>query len=48
MLENTEGAIKKENPEELTTWDTQDEEKQHKNTTQHGLDTNMRKRTQIT
>ena len=38
-----EGAIKKDNPEKLATWGTQDEEKQNKNTTQYVLDTTMRK-----
>ena len=33
MLENTEGAIKMDNPEKLTTWGTQDQEKQ----TQHNM-----------
>ena len=47
MLENTEGAIKKDNPEKLVTQGTQDEEKQNKNTTQYVLDTTMRKQTQI-
>jgi hypothetical protein len=38
MLENTEGEIKMENPEKLTTWVQQsDEEKQNK--TQHNMDT---------
>ena len=37
-----------ENPEKLATQDTQDEEKQNKNTTQYVLDTTMRKQTQIT
>jgi hypothetical protein len=32
MLENTEGAIKMDNPEKLKTQATQDEEKQSKNT----------------
>ena len=31
-LENTEGAIKTDNPEKLATYGTQDEEKQNKNT----------------
>ena len=37
-----------ENPDRLTTQGTQDDEKENKNTTQYGLDTNMRKQTQIT
>ena len=37
-----------ENPEKLATQGTQDEEKQNKNTTQHVLDTTIRKQTQIT
>ena len=37
-----------DNPEKLATWDTQDEEKENKNTTQYVLDTIMRKQTQIT
>jgi hypothetical protein len=51
MLENTEGAIKMDNQEKLTTYDTQDEDKQSENTTKDGqyvLDTTMRKQTQIT
>ena len=35
-------------PEKLATWDTQDEEKRDKNTTQYVLDTTIRKQTQIT
>jgi hypothetical protein len=34
-LENTEGAIQMDNPEKLATLDTQDEEKQNKNTAQY-------------
>ena len=37
-----------ENPEKLATQDTQEEEKQNKNTTQYVLDTTIRKQTQIT
>ena len=48
MLENTEGAIKMDNPEKLPTYGTQDEDKQSKNTTQYVLDTTIRKQTQIT
>ena len=48
MPENTEGAIKMDNPEKLATQDPQDEEKQNKNTTQYLLDTTIRKQTQIT
>jgi hypothetical protein len=47
MLENTEGAIKMNNPEKLATYGTQDEEKQSKNTTQYVLGTTMRKQTRI-
>ena len=36
------------NPEKLATYDTQDEEKQNKNTTQYVLDTTIRQHTQIT
>jgi hypothetical protein len=39
---------KKENPETLATYDTQDEEKQSKNTTQYVLDTTICKQTEIT
>ena len=39
MLENTEAAIKMDNPEKLATQNTHDEEKQDKNTTQLVLDT---------
>ena len=37
-----------DNPEKLATYDTQDEAKQNKNTTQYVLDTTIRKQTQIT
>jgi hypothetical protein len=37
-----------DNPENLATYGTQDEEKQGKYTTQYVLDTTMRKQTQIT
>ena len=37
MLENTEVAKKKDNPEKLATQGTQDEEKRSKNTTQHNM-----------
>ena len=37
-----------DNPENLATHGTQDEEKQGKNTPQYVLDTTMRKQTQIT
>ena len=47
MLENTEGAIKMNNPEKLATYGTQDEEKQSRNTTQYVLGTTMRKQTRI-
>ena len=46
MLENTERAIK--NGQSIETDNTQDEEKQSKNTTQYVLDTTMCKQTQIT
>jgi hypothetical protein len=44
--ENTEGTIKKDNPEKLATQSTQDEEKKKK-TTQYVLDTTIGKQTQI-
>jgi hypothetical protein len=34
-------------PEKLAPWDTQDKDKQNKNTTQYVLDIAMRKQTQI-
>ena len=37
-----------DNPEKLTIWGTQDEEKQNKNTTQYVLGTTILKQTQIT
>jgi hypothetical protein len=39
MLENTEKQSKIKNPEKLATKETQDEEKQSKNTTHYVLDT---------
>ena len=42
------GQSKMDNPEKLATQGAQDEEKQHKNTTQYVLDTTVRKQTQIT
>jgi hypothetical protein len=39
---------KKDDSEKLETYDTQDEEKNNKNTTQYVLDTTMLKQTQIT
>ena len=36
------------NPEKLETYDTQDDEKQNKNTTQYMLDTTIRKQIQMT
>ena len=48
MWEKADGAIKKDNPEKLATWGTQDEEKQNKNTTQYMLDTTICKQTQTT
>jgi len=38
---------KKDNPEKLAADDTQDDEKQNKNTTHYALDTTMRKQTEI-
>jgi hypothetical protein len=35
------------NPEKLATQETQDEEKQNRNTTQYMLDTTIRKQTQM-
>ena len=45
MLENTDGAIKMDIPEKLTTYGKQCEE--NKITTQYVLDTTMRTQTQI-
>ena len=42
------GQSEKDNPENLVTLGTQDEEKQKKNTTQYVLDTSLRKHTQLT
>ena len=42
------GQSKRDSPEKLATYDTPDEEKQSKNTTQYVLNTTMRKQTQIT
>ena len=42
-----EGQSNMNNPEKLATIDTQDEEKQNKNTTQYGLHTTICKQTQI-
>ena len=42
------GQSEKDNPENLATQGTQDEEKQKKNTTQYVLNTTLRKHTQIT
>ena len=42
------GRFKMDNPENLATQGTQDEEKQNKNTTQYVLDTTICKQTQIT
>jgi hypothetical protein len=47
MLENTEGAIKMENPDKLETQGTQYEDKQNKTTTHYVLDTTTLKQTQI-
>ena len=46
MLENTEGVMKKDNPE--ATLGAQEEDKRNKNTTQYVLDFTMRKQTHIT
>ena len=46
--ENTEGAIKTDNPENLVAQGTQYEEKQNKTTTQNVLDIIIRKQRQIT
>jgi hypothetical protein len=46
MLENTEGVMKKDNPE--ATLGAQEEDKRNKNTTQYVLDITMRKQTHIT
>jgi hypothetical protein len=43
MLENTEGAMKNDNPE--ATLGAQEEDKRNKNTTQYVLDITMRKQT---
>jgi len=43
MLENTEGVIKKDNPD--TILGAQEEDKRNKNTTQYLLDITMRKQT---
>jgi len=37
-----------ENPEKMATYGTEDEKTKNRNTTQHMLDTTMRKQTQIT
>ena len=47
VREYWKGKSKKDNPEKLETLDTQDEDKQTKNTTQYGLDTTIHKQTQI-
>ena len=39
----SKGQSKKDNPEKLEAWGTQDEEKQYKNTTQFVWDTTMGK-----
>ena len=44
-----EGAIKKDNPEKLATWGTQEyDQKKHAHTTTYVLDTTIHKQTQIT
>jgi hypothetical protein len=40
--------MKRDNPEKLATQETQDEEKQNKNTTLYVLDTTIRKQTHTT
>jgi hypothetical protein len=47
-LVSTEEKSKMDNSEKQTTYGTQDEDKQNKNTTQYVLDTTIRKQTQIT
>jgi hypothetical protein len=42
-LENTEEAIKNDNPEKLTTAGIEDEDKQNKNTTPYVLETTIHK-----
>ena len=42
------GQSSMDNPEELSTYDTQDEEKQNENTTQYVLHTTICKQTHIT
>ena len=42
------GQSKMNNPEQLATCSTQDEDEQNKNTTQFALDTTIHKQTQIT
>jgi hypothetical protein len=46
MLENTEKQSKIKNPEKLATKETQDEEKQSKNTAHYVLDTTIGKHKQ--
>ena len=41
------GQYKKDNPEKLATYGTQDEENQNKSTTQYVFDSTVRKQTQI-
>jgi hypothetical protein len=47
LLENKGRQSKKDNPEKLATYGTQDDEKQNKHT-QYVLDITIRKQTQIT
>ena len=44
----SKGSLKMDNAEKLIILDTQDEDKQNKNTTKYVLDINIRKQTQTT
>ena len=48
VREYRRGNTKMDNPEKVTTQDTQDKEKHNKNATQYVLDTSVHKQTQIT
>ena len=48
MSVNKKVQSRKDNPEKLAVQDTQDDEKQSKNTSQYVLDTTIRKQTQKT
>jgi hypothetical protein len=48
VREYRSGNQQMDNPENLATYGTQDEEKQNKNTKQYVFDTTMRKQTHIT